>query len=175
MDGKSFEACTFSACNFSELTLTRCKFVDCEFKACNLSLLQVPSSRFRSATFEECKALGIDWTRADWPRYPATAQLQFHQCLLNDASFFGLSLQESVFDGCKAHDVDFREANLAGARCSFTDFTGALFGRTNLAGADFSDATAYDIDVLNNRIQGAKFSRAEAVRLLTSLEIVLAD
>jgi len=36
--------------------------------------------------------------------------------------------------------ADFREANLTDARCSFTDFGGALFGKTNLSGVDFSDA-----------------------------------
>ncbi len=175
MSGKTFEGCTFSACNFSELALTQCKFVECEFKGCNLSLLTVQSSRFRSLVLEECKAVGINWTSADWPRFPALAQLKFHQCILNDSSFFGLFLEECVFESCKARDVDFREANLMDARCSFTDFGGALFGKTNLSGADFCDAFDYDIDVFDNRIKGAKFSRAEAVRLLMGLEIVLVD
>jgi len=175
LSGKTFESCSFNACNFSELTLTHCKFVECEFKGCNLSLMKVQSSRFRSVVLEECKAVGINWTSADWPRFPGTAQLKFHKCILNDSSFFGLSLQECVFDGCKARDVDFREANLTDARCSFTDFGGALFGKTNLSGADFSDAIDYDIDVFDNRIKGAKFSRSEAVRLLAGLEILLVD
>jgi uncharacterized protein YjbI with pentapeptide repeats len=175
LSGKTFEGCAFSACNFSELALTHCKFVECEFKGCNLSLLKMQSSRFRSVVLEECKAVGINWTGADWPRFPAAAQLKFHKCILNDSSFFGLSLEECVFDSCKARDVDFREANLTGARCSFTDFGGALFGKTNLSGADFSDAIDYDIDIFDNRIKGAKFSRSEAVRLLASLEIVLID
>ncbi len=175
LTGKTFEECTFSACDFSELALTQCRFIGCHFKGCNLSLMKVQSSRFRAAVLEECKALGVDWTRADWPRFPAATQFKFHRCILSDSSFFGLALEECVFDGCKAHDVDFREANLTQARCSFTDFRGALFGKTNLSGADFSDAIDYDIDVFDNRIKGAKFSRSEAVRLLASLEIVLVD
>ncbi len=175
LSGKTFEACTFTACDFSELTLSQCKFVECEFKGCNLSLVKVQSSRFRSVVLEECKALGVDWSSADWPRFPSMAQLKFHKCILTDSSFFGLFLEECVFDSCKARDVDFREANLTDARCSFTDFGGALFGKTNLSGADFSDAIDYDIDIFDNRLKGAKFSRSEAVRLLTSLEIVLID
>lgn len=175
MSGKTFEACTFGACNFSELTLTQCKFVECQFKGCNLSLLRVQSSRFRSVVLEECKAVGIDWASADWPRFSGRAQLKFHKCILNDSSFFGLFLEECVFDSCKVRDVDFREANLTAALCSFTDFGGAMFGKTNLSGADFSDAIDYDIDIFDNRIKGAKFSRSEALRLLTSLEIVLTD
>jgi uncharacterized protein YjbI with pentapeptide repeats len=175
LSGKTFEGCTFTACDFSELTLSQCKFVECEFKACNLSLLKVQSSRFRSVVLEECKALGINWTSADWPRFSSLAQLKFHRCILNDSSFFGLILAECIFDSCKARDVDFREANLTDARCSSTDFGGALFGKTNLSGADFSDAIDYDIDIFDNRIKGAKFSRSEAVRLLRSLEIVLID
>ncbi len=74
-----------------------------------------------------------------------------------------------------AHHVDFREGDFSNANFTYTDFTGCLFGNTNLTGADFSDATGYDIDIYQNVIKRAKFSRFEAVRLLDSLEIELVD
>jgi fluoroquinolone resistance protein len=172
---RTFEACHFQRCDFSDATVSECKFLDCHFVECNLSLLKVPGSKFRSAGFEECKALGIDWTRASWQRFVSAAQLKFYRCNLSDSSFFGVALQECVFDNCKARDVDFREANLTGARLTFTDLSRALFGKTILSRADFSDATSFDIDVFDNPIVGARFSRFEALRLLASLEIVLVD
>jgi uncharacterized protein YjbI with pentapeptide repeats len=58
---------------------------------------------------------------------------------------------------------------------SYTDFANALFGRTNLSRANFAEAINYDIDVFNNEIKAAKFSRHEAIRLLDSLDIELID
>jgi len=71
--------------------------------------------------------------------------------------------------------VDFREARLRAADLTFSDFSSALFGRTDLSEADFSEATNYDIDVLNNVVRHAKFSRFEAVRLLQGLDIEVVD
>lgn len=80
-----------------------------------------------------------------------------------------------TFEACRFERCDFREANLTGAICTFTDFSRALFGKSILSGADFSDAGNFDIDVFDNQIVGAKFSRHEALRLLASLEIVRVD
>lgn len=78
-------------------------------------------------------------------------------------------------EGCKVHNVDFRDGDFSEANFTYSDFTGSLFSNTNLSGADFSEATDYDIDVLHNKIKHAKFSRFEAVRLLEGLEIELVD
>ena len=56
-----------------------------------------------------------------------------------------------------------------------TDFAGSLFNEINLAGADFTEASNCDIDVLNNGIRKAKFTRYEALDLLDSLGIELID
>ena len=87
----------------------------------------------------------------------------------------GLKLDEMVLEGCKAQDVDFREGKFNRANFSYSDFRHSLFGRTELMEADFSEATDYDIDIFNNKIKGAKFSRDEAIRLLNGLDITLVD
>lgn len=170
-----FEGCQFIECNFTETTFRKCKFIDCVFKRCNLSVLKVPLSQFNGVHFEECKMVGVDWTRAAWPRYAFAASIRFCKCVLNDSSFFGLSLDELVLEECKAHDVDFREGRFNKANFTYTDFTNSLFGKTHLAGADFSEAIQYDIDIFNNTLTGARFTRHEAVRLLNGLEIELVD
>jgi fluoroquinolone resistance protein len=173
--GKEFEGCEFKGCNFNQATLAKCSFFDCHFIECNLSLIKIESSKFRDVVLQECKAVGVNWTRAAWPRLLLASPLKFYKCILNDSSFFGLNLQEAVIEDCKARDVDFREANLTDAKLSYTDFSNSLFGRTNLTGADFTEAINYDIDIFNNEIKKAKFSRHEAMRLLNSLEIELVD
>ena len=172
---KEFESCTFASCDFSEATFDHCKFVDCEFSQCNLSVADLGYSRFLDVTFHESKLVGINWTRGAWPSMGLNSPLQFHKSILNDCSFFGLAMRELIMEDCKVHQADFREGDFSRAKFSYTDFTGSLFGKTNLTEADFSEATAYDIDVYQNTLTGAKFTRYEAVRLLESLGLELVD
>jgi uncharacterized protein YjbI with pentapeptide repeats len=95
--------------------------------------------------------------------------------MINSSSFYGLNLQKIAIEQCRAHDVDFREANLSGVNFSHTDLMNSLFNNTNLTDANFSEADNYDINIRNNIINKATFSRHEAVRLLNSLDINLID
>ncbi|HCS64192.1 MAG TPA: hypothetical protein DIW64_08990 [Cellvibrio sp.] len=170
-----FENCTFQQCNFSGTRFYKCKFVDCVFTASNLSNINLDCSKFFDVSFNESKLVGVDWTKADWPRFNFTAPISFSGCILNDSSFFGLGLSELKLEHCKAHDVDFRNGNFTKAKFSYTDLTNSLFMKTDLREADFSEAENYDIDIFDNNIKKAIFSRHEAVRLLNSLDIELVD
>lgn len=173
--GVEFDSCTFNNCDFSETVFSRCKFIDCEFSNCNLSLVLLDYSRLSEVSFTDCKLVGVDWTKADWPNLALPAPIQFKTSILNEASFYGLNLSELVMQGCKAHYADFREANLSKSNLVASDFSAALFGGTDLTEADFTEAAEFDIDINRNRLQGAIFNRYEAVRLLECLEIVLVD
>ncbi len=170
-----FENCEFQNCDFTGAIFKKCTFINCTFNQCNLSIIKVPQSQFTHTAFFECKMIGIDWSHAAWPPLTFSTALHFHQCILNGSSFLGLTLNEMVLEECKAHDVDFREANVCRAIFTATDFTRSLFGKTDLSSADFSEAVHYDIDIFNNKISKAKFSRYEASRLLNSLDIELVD
>lgn len=170
-----FENCIFQQCNFSDARFYKCKFVECTFTASNLSNIKVDYSKFFDVSFKESKLVGVDWTKADWPRFSFTSPISFNECIINDSSFFGLGLNELVLEHCKAHDVDFRSGTFTKAKFSYTDFTNSLFMKTNLREADFSEAENYDIDIFNNEIKAARFSRHEAVRLLNGLDIELVD
>ena len=173
--GRVFEDCGFIGCNLAEATFADCKIVDCTFTRCNLSNAKLGGSRFTNVEFVESKVVGIDWTRATWPRVAVGPPLRFRQSILNDSTFFGLALEDLAIEDCKAHGVDFREAKLARASFQRTDLANAMFGKTDLAGADFTGAAHYAIDVFDNRIERARFTRAGAVALLDSLGIELVD
>ncbi len=119
--------------------------------------------------------MGVDWTRANWSAYHKDFEISFRQCILNDSSFFGLTLQVLVLDECKVHDVDFREGDFSHAVMTYSDFTHSLFMRTNLQSANFAEATQYLINILENQVKNAKFSKHEAVYLLEGLGIELVD
>lgn len=170
-----FEECQFSDCDFSNAKFQNCKFVNCEFERCNLSLLDLANSRLFGVTFQDSKLVGVDWTKATWPVYHIDFELKFYRCILTDSSLFGLTLNELVLDECKLHDVDFREGDFTGSTMSHCDFTHSLFMRTNLQQVDFTESSNYAIDVLENQVKGAKFSRYEALNLLEYLGIELVD
>ena len=170
-----FEDCEFQDCDFSESVFKQCKFIDCLFSRCNLSVIKVPLSHFTNVSFDECKLIGVDWTRAKWPGFFYSVALKFNKCIINDSSFIGLTLDEIVLEECKAHDVDFRDGSFREAVFCHTDFTNSLFGKTDLTEADFSEALNYDIDIFNNNISRAKFTHTEAIRLLNCLDIELVD
>lgn len=173
--GTEFEECTFVDCNFSSATFENCNFINCSFARCQLSLIRLPYTRLFAVSFLECKLVGVDWTRATWSAYHKDFEISFRQSILNDSSFFALTLQGLVLDECKVHDVDFREGDFSHALMTYSDFSHSVFMRSNLQSANFSEATHYAINVLENKLQGAKFSKFEAVYLLESLGIELVD
>jgi len=175
INAKEFDNCIFEACNFSESTFLNCKFYECKFINCNLSMIQVNGSSFFDVIFDECKAIGINWTKASWPRIKLCSPFRFNKCVLNHSSFLGLGLKEVVMIECKAKEVDFRDADCTEANFSYTDFANSFFGKTILTKADFSEAINYNIDIFNNVLSKAKFSLPEAVNLLNCMDIELVD
>jgi len=175
LEGITFDSCIFRHCDLSEATLGRCKLVDCGFHECNLANLNPGYSLLHDVTFSQCKITGVDWTRVRWSGLMVDAPVEFIRCVLSFSSFLGLRLKGLKLEECRAHEVDFRNGDFSHAQFAGTDFTHSLFGETNLNGADFSDASRYDIDIRNCRVDKAKFSHYEAVRLLEILGIEIVD
>lgn len=165
----------FIRCAFPDAFFNECHFKNCLFEQCDLSMVRVKSSRFSSVQFENCKAIGINWTEASWEKGGFFRLIDFDNCALNYSSFFGLKLHKIKMIRCTALEADFGEADLTGAIFSHTDFSGSIFMHTNLTEADFVNATNYNISAKNNTIKKAKFSLPEAMSLLRSLDIVLVD
>lgn len=172
---KEFDGCSFISCDFSESSFINCKFSDCRFIKCNLSAMNVKNSKFSDVVFQESKVLGVDWTKAYWRGLALGSPLCFKECLVSSSSFYGLIQPGIIFDECRAHDVDFREADLTRSIFCKTDLTNSLFSNTNLTGADFYGASNYDININTNTIKNARFCRYEAVSLLKSLDVKLVE
>lgn len=175
LDEVEFDNCTFKNCDFSETHFKHCKFIECHFFQCNLSNIKIGYSRFNEVFFEHCKMLGIDWTKAYWPNLALASPLKFSECILNDSSFYGLKLSELQLEFCKLQDVDFREGDFSQSNFRNSDFSYSLFNNTKLIETDFSDASNYNIDIFNNNIKQAKFSRDQALNLLAGLDIEIVD
>jgi len=170
-----FEECTFISCNFSETLFRSCRFIDCRFENCNLSVIKLTDSMVSGCTFNSSKMIGIDWTMCDWDSLLTSEPLRFKKCILNDNNFYGLTQDRVEIKECSAKEFDFRFGSFKNANFSSSDFKGALFGDTHLEYTNFSDATNTNIDLKSNHLKGAIFNRFEALYLLESMGIILAD
>ncbi len=120
--------------------------------------------------------IGVNWAVADWPRGKSLfACIGFFDYSVSYSTFIGLSVRGINIPRCVAREVDFSEANLTLANCTFTDFSKSRFLHTNLTEGDFSGATDYSINASLNVLKGTKFSLGEAMSLLSSWDIILAD
>ena len=126
------------------------------------------NSEFREVKFMNCKAIGIDWTRA-----VKLKELSFKDCLINYSNFRLLRLPKLVIRKCEAKDVDFIETDLTDADFRNTDFEETTFFKTNLTNANFSLATNYSIDPNTNILKKTRFTLPEALSLLSNLDIII--
>jgi fluoroquinolone resistance protein len=170
-----FHDCVFSRSSFVEAAFRSCQFVGCTFRDCDLSLAKVAGSRFASCRFEGCKAMGVNWSEADWPRSGLGNPIGFFDSAISHSTFIGLSVREINICDCLAVGVNFRGADLSRADFGGTDLAQSLFGHTDLSGADLSRARNYHIDPGQNTLTQARFSLPEALSLLHNMDIVLVE
>lgn len=170
-----FEGCAFHGCDFSETAFRRCRFIECVFIGCNLSVASFGYSKLSDVNFRDSKLIGVDWAAVSWSTLLSSAPVRFHQSILDQGSFHGLVLKELTMEFCRARQVDFAGGDFRNSCFVGTDFAGAVFSNTDLSGSDFSEATGFSIDVTQNRVEKARFSRFEALSLLESLGVELVD
>ena len=173
--GVVFDGCCFEQCDFSAAQFRECEFIDCQFIACDLSGAVFGMSRFQEVEFSACQLFNVDWTLVDWSGFVLAAPFSFSDCDLQLASFNGLELKSLRLLNCQAREVDFREADLTDANFEGSDLSHALFVHCDLSSVNFVESTGAYIDLKNNKIEGARFERIEAVNLLASLGIELVD
>lgn len=166
--GLTYENCTFIDCNFSEVSLKRVSMAYCKFQNCDLSNVNVTSARLHDLVFRSCKLMGVNFSLAESLRLPT-----FEGCNLNFASFRNSVLKNIKMIECRVHDANFLDTDLSQADLSQSDFLGTIFNRCTLLKADFRSARNFQIDPVNNKVKGAKFTLPEAVGLLVGFGIVL--
>ena len=174
----TFYDCSFTNCNFAESTFRSCTFRGCTFENCDLSLTKVDDSKFINTVFEHSKIIGVNWVNASWGKndlHQLLKSIDFIDCVLNYSIFMGLTLEKMLVKKCIARGVDFSEANLKRADCSFSDFTDSQFRHTDLTETDFRGATNYFIKPDLNTLKKTKFSLPEAMSLLYNLDIEIGD
>jgi fluoroquinolone resistance protein len=173
IESSGFIDCQFVRCSLIEAELHNCRFQCSKFTGCDLSLADATGSELSSVQFEECKLVGVDWTKLASNQPTLGKPLSFKSSILNHGTFIGMPLKGMQVIECVAHEVDFREADLSETSFSGTDLLDSLFNETNLRAADLRLARNYHINPETNTLSDARFSLPEAMSLLYAMDIRL--
>jgi uncharacterized protein YjbI with pentapeptide repeats len=168
IESKLFDECEFTDCVFIGSKFEKCRLLNCKFEKCDLSNIIPMNSEFRDVKFINCKAIGIDWTRAS-----KIKELNFSECLVNYSNFRLLKLPKTGIKKCEVKDVDFIETDLKDSNLADSNFENSIFFKTDLSGVDFTRATNYTIDINNNILKKTRFSLPEVLSLLNNLDIIV--
>ncbi len=164
----TYEECIFSNCSFINTKFTDCRFTNCKFNDCTLSAVTPMNCRLDGAVFNNCKTIGIDWTKTQQFR-----DIVFKNCQLNYSNFRFMKILKIKMVSCEVKDADFTEADLSQGDFTGTDFEKTRFVKTNLSGANFKNARNYVIDPRANTLKKTRFSYPEVISLLNSLDIII--
>lgn len=150
LGGKEFTDCTFARCKLQGTRWQGSRLDDCRFDRCDLTRMQPRGLRAHDVRYVDSKLMGVEW--ADLGQFP---RLAFVDCVLDFASFVGLSLRKTEFVGCKIAEANFFDVDLREASFARSDLQGSIFRGCKLAGADFSAATGLHLDPAANEARGA--------------------
>lgn len=131
-----------------------------------MSLLQLKHCKFTDITMKNCKAVGLNWSLSSKP-----FSINIYSSDISNSTFFNLDLRHSKIISCKAHDIDFAEANLTKANLDDTDLLNARFINTNLRLTNLTKAKNYSIDPSSNKLNSTKVALPEALSFLNYLNI----
>lgn len=166
-----YDYCTFAHCNFSHSDLSGINFLECKFIDCNLSLAKLHKTSFRDVQFKDCKLLGLLFENCSEYGLSFT----FDHCSLDDSSFFGTKIKNTVFRNAVLKGVDFSGCDVSHSVFDHCDLAGASFENTNLEKADFRTAYNYTIHPEINRMKKAKFSLSGVRGLLVQYDLIIEE
>ena len=167
INNREFEGCIFKNCDFSNSNVSHTTFMDCEFIDCNLSMCQVMGTSLKTVLFKNCKLLGVQFnTCLDF-----LFQVEFHDTILDYASFAHKKMPKTYFKSCSLLEVSFVGSNNTNSVFENCNLDHAIFNNTQLAGVDFRTAYNYKIDPEFNPMKKAIFSTQGIVGLLEKYDI----
>ena len=97
--------------------------------------------------------------------------MAFDSCIMNLTSFYQLNFKQKTFKNCSLNEVDFTESDLSKSVFENCDLKHAIFDRTILINTNFKTAQNFSIDVENNKLKGALFSKNNLSGLLTKYQL----
>lgn len=166
-----FIDCTFTNCTFENCKLAWSRFTDCKFQKCAVISPDSEESCIQLAEFTDCSLVGINWNSLT-PKGRFSDPIRMLQnCRMKYNTFSGNAFRKFDFSGNQIVDSMFSECELPESSFQGCRLEGTEFFRCDVRKADFRDASGYQIDVMTNKLKGARFSFPEVINLLNGLGI----
>ena len=173
-----FQNCDFSNSNIGTSEIHDTNFVDCQFSETIFSDTKFHRCTFRGCVFSANPFLGAE-----------LEEVTFIACKIDGANLIDLKLHKLNFQDCDISNSAFLQGdskliNIVASRLdkvafidqalASCDFRGsqiknvAYMGKTDLQGADFSEATLENVSFKDLKLNGASFERATMASVLLS-------
>lgn len=170
-DRCEFIDCKFVNCSFEDCKVVYCNFSECKFIKCNIIGLGSEYSEVKFIEFDDCILVGINWSSLlPLGRFSKPIQ-RIVNCKLKYNTFSKMSFRKFCFSDSSITGSMFAECNLIESNFRKCDLSETEFFRCDISKADFRDSTGYRIDIMSNKMKGARFSYPEAINLLYSLGV----
>lgn len=155
--GADFSDRVIENCSFRDAVLTDSRFNTSTIRACEFAGAGVQGISLFAANVEECKMMGLDFTRGT--RFDAAT---FTRVNLDYGLFRGVDLAGVEFNGCAMRECDFTGA----------DLTNASLIDCDLSDADWSGATTRGTDLRGSSTRGLDLRRGPYGVILTTRQAV---
>jgi len=155
--------------NFSLYDFWVKKFNDCIFEKCNLSNIPLRSTTFNNVEFVNSKIMWLKFVDIN----SVLSNFSFSDCNILLSSFYWSNLKNTKFNDCEVKECDFTNANLENAIFAYCDLEKSIIFNTNLKNTNFIWSYNFSIDPTKNKLSKTKFSRDNAIWLLSYLDIVI--
>jgi uncharacterized protein YjbI with pentapeptide repeats len=159
----------FYGINFSWYDFWWKKLSDCKFEKCNLSNVMVRSTTFNNIAFVNSKIMWMKFVDINH----FLSNFSFSDCNISLCSFYWVNLKNTIFKDSEIKESDFTNANLENASFDYCDLEKSIFSNTNLKNANFVWSYNFSINPATNKLSKTKFSRDNAIWLLTYLDITI--
>jgi fluoroquinolone resistance protein len=156
-------------CSFRDCVLTDARFNASKIRSCEFAGAGVQGVSLFAATLEECKMMGLDFTRG--ARFDAAtfSRVNFDYTLLR-----GLDLTGVEFVGCSMRECDFTGGDLTNASLVDCDLTDADWSSVTTSSTDLRGSSARGLD-LRRGPYGVILTTKQAVALVEDLGVRVFD
>lgn len=163
-----FEKCKFMNCSFLGADLSKVSFIDCIFNNSDFSMTRMSNgTKIQNCFFIESRIAGINFSLLN----DFMTSFDFDKCLLKHCNFSDLKIKKTKFIGCLIEGCDFMQTDLNSSSFKNSKFSETLFEGADLRKTNFSGATGFEINPINNKLHGAKFDKSEVFGLLKNFGI----
>lgn len=167
-----FVECVFEGCKFVDCDFVDCAFLECKFINCSIVNMKAISVELKYVEFDKCTLVGIQWHKfvCGAIAFPIS---KLNNCFLKYNNFEEMNFRKFDFKCSAILSSTFLRCNLMESIFKNCDLKDTAFSDCNLQKSDFRGSNGFNINLLKNKVKGAKFSCLEAINLLYPFGIII--